>query len=85
MTVPAGFSAVSEEAPVGVPIGMEVLGRLWQEEMLLKIAYQIEMLTHVRKMPVWAKEIVEVRSYAKVPIVRPNNGNIPTEYLVGVL
>jgi len=60
VTVPTGFSAVSEEAPVGVPIGMEVLGRPWQEEMLLKIAHQIEMLTHVRKMPVWAKETVEV-------------------------
>ena len=64
---------------------MEVLGRPWQEEMLLKTAYQIEMLTHVRKMPVWAKETVKVRSYAKVPIVRLNSGNVPTEYLVGVL
>ncbi|OCL06763.1 amidase [Glonium stellatum] len=85
VTVPAGFSAASEEAPVGVPIGMEILGRPWQEESLLRIAYQIEMLTHVRRMPAWAKETVEAKSYVGVPVVKPNNRNIPTEYPVGVL
>ncbi|RYG51365.1 MAG: amidase, partial [Chitinophagaceae bacterium] len=35
VTVPAGFSEPSEDAPIGVPIGMEILGRPFEEEKLL--------------------------------------------------
>ncbi|KAI9758823.1 MAG: hypothetical protein M1835_000526, partial [Candelina submexicana] len=55
VTVPAGFSPKTDEAPIGVPIGMEILGRPWSEEGLLQVAYQIEMLTHVRRSPVVAE------------------------------
>ncbi|KAF2250931.1 amidase signature enzyme [Trematosphaeria pertusa] len=85
VTVPAGFSEPSEEAPVGVPIGMEILGRPWSEEKLLGIGYQIEMLTHVRRPPVWAMESVEVGAYEEVPIVRPDAGNVASVYPLGTL
>jgi Asp-tRNA(Asn)/Glu-tRNA(Gln) amidotransferase A subunit family amidase len=85
VTVPAGFSEPSEDAPIGVPIGMEILGRPWDEEQLLQIAYQIERLGHVRKAPKWAMESVEVKEYSEVPRVVPDRGNIPKVYPLGKL
>ncbi|KAL2353532.1 amidase signature domain-containing protein [Cryomyces antarcticus] len=85
VTVPAGFSPVSADAPVGVPIGMEILGRPWTEEKLLQIAYQIEMLSKVRRTPLFARDVVEVKNYAAVPSVTPSRGNIPSAYPLGVL
>lgn len=85
VTVPVGFSPVAETAPDGVPIGMEILGRQWTEEKLLKIAYQIQQLGRVRKTPSWAKRMVPVRSYDAVPSVTPNLGDIPDEYPIGQL
>ena len=49
--VPAGFSPPTADAPIGVPIGMELLGLPWTEQKLLQIAYQFEQLTQVRKPP----------------------------------
>ena len=51
ITVPAGFSAPSATAPVGVPVGIEFLGRPFTEPQLLKIAYSFEQATHARKSP----------------------------------
>jgi Asp-tRNA(Asn)/Glu-tRNA(Gln) amidotransferase A subunit family amidase len=85
VTVPAGFSEPSEEAPVGVPIGMEILGRPWEEDKLLGIGYAVEQLLKVRKSPVWARERVEAGRYDSVPIVVPNRGNIPAVYPLGTL
>ncbi|KAF2275740.1 amidase signature enzyme [Westerdykella ornata] len=85
VTVPVGFSEPTEDAPVGVPIGMEILGLPWSEEKLLKIAYQIEQLTHIRKSPQWALEDVEVKDYKQMPVVRPDNTNIPKAYPLGTL
>lgn len=85
VTVPVGFSPKSEDAPVGVPIGMEILGRPWQEEKLLQMAYQMEILTHVRRPPVWAEGVLEVRHYESVPSVTPDRGNISPVYPLGVL
>ncbi|KAI9715960.1 MAG: hypothetical protein M1812_005594 [Candelaria pacifica] len=84
VTVPAGFSPKTNQAPIGVPIGMEILGRPWSEEGLLKTAYQIEMLTHIRKMPVVAQAYLEIMGFENVPNVMPNVGNIPSEYPIGV-
>ena len=84
VTVPAGFSTGTSDAPVGVPIGMEILGRAWSEEKLLQIAYQIEMLTKVRRIPQFAREVVEVNDYERVPTVTPDRGNIPKVYPLGV-
>ncbi|KAI4934914.1 hypothetical protein J4E85_002776 [Alternaria conjuncta] len=85
VTVPAGFSDSSEEAPIGVPIGMEILGRPWEEEKLLGIGYAVEQLLKVRRSPVWAREMVEGKKYESVPVVKPDTGNIPDVYSLGTL
>ncbi|EFQ91694.1 hypothetical protein PTT_11384 [Pyrenophora teres f. teres 0-1] len=85
VTVPAGFSDPSDEAPAGVPIGMEVLGRPWEEQKLLRIGYAVEQLLKVRKSPVWAKEAVEARFYDSVPVITPDTSNIPRKYPLGTL
>jgi Asp-tRNA(Asn)/Glu-tRNA(Gln) amidotransferase A subunit family amidase len=50
--VPAGFSKPTPDAPIGVPVGMELLGRAWAEPELLKLAFGFEQATHLRKPPV---------------------------------
>ncbi|GAB7350393.1 hypothetical protein MBLNU459_g1014t1 [Dothideomycetes sp. NU459] len=85
VTVPVGFSPASEEAPIGVPVGMEILGQPWTEAKLLQMAYQIDQLTKVRRTPVWAKQVVPIQSYSTVPIITPNTSNIPSAYPLGVL
>jgi Asp-tRNA(Asn)/Glu-tRNA(Gln) amidotransferase A subunit family amidase len=52
--VQAGFSTPSETAPIGVPIGMEILGRPFSEATLIEIAYSFEQATHHRKPPLSA-------------------------------
>ncbi|KAF2867589.1 amidase signature domain-containing protein [Massariosphaeria phaeospora] len=83
VTVPVGFSEPSDQAPVGVPIGMEILGRQWDEEKLLQIGYQVEQMLDVRRAPRWALEKVEVPAYSKVPTVTPDRGSIPSAYPLG--
>lgn len=85
VTVPAGFSEPSEDAPIGVPIGMEILGRPWEEQKLLGIGYAIEQLMKVRRPPTWAKEVVEVPHYETVPVVVPDKDNISPAYPLGTL
>jgi amidase len=50
--VPAGFSAPTADAPLGVPVGMELLGRAWAEPELIKLAFGFEQATHLRRPPV---------------------------------
>jgi amidase len=45
ITVPAGFTAD------GLPVGIELLGRPWNEGLLLKLAYAYEQATHHRRPP----------------------------------
>jgi Asp-tRNA(Asn)/Glu-tRNA(Gln) amidotransferase A subunit family amidase len=52
--VPAGFSMPTASAPLGVPVGMELLGRAWAEPELIKLAFGYEQATHLRKPPVSA-------------------------------
>ena len=49
--IPAGFSSPSERAQVGVPIGMEILGRPFSEPILVEIAYGLEINNPHRKIP----------------------------------
>lgn len=84
VTVPAGFSDATSDAPSGVPIGMEILGRPWSEVELLGVAREIERLTRVRRPPAWAQEFLEVREYEGVPDVRPSRENIHDAYPIGV-
>jgi Asp-tRNA(Asn)/Glu-tRNA(Gln) amidotransferase A subunit family amidase len=86
VVIPAGFSAASAEAPVGVPIGMEILGRPFSEERLLGIARGVsEVLGPVRRMPAFANWSVETGVYEGVPVVRPDRGGIEGVYPVGKL
>lgn len=50
--VPAGYSRPTADAPIGVPVGMELLGRAWAEPELIRLAYGFEQATHLRKPPV---------------------------------
>jgi Asp-tRNA(Asn)/Glu-tRNA(Gln) amidotransferase A subunit family amidase len=52
ITVPAGFSSPAKFAPIGVPIGIEFLGRPWSEPMLIKVAYAFEQATKFRRPPI---------------------------------
>jgi amidase len=51
--VPAGYSRPTADAPIGVPVGMEILGRAWAEPELIRLAYGFEQATHLRKPPVF--------------------------------
>jgi len=87
VVVPAGFSPPSDEAPVGVPVGMEILGLPFTEAKLLNIARHVsDALGPVRKMPAFANYSVEVRGYESVPVITPNRANIDAAaYPVGRL
>jgi Asp-tRNA(Asn)/Glu-tRNA(Gln) amidotransferase A subunit family amidase len=54
ITVPAGFSQPSATAPLGVPVGMDILGRPWSEGRLIELAYGFEQAVHARKPPTGA-------------------------------
>ena len=51
LTFPGGFSAPTATAPVGVPVGLELLGPEWSEPTLFKLAYAYEQAAKVRKPP----------------------------------
>ena len=51
ITLPGGFSAPTQSAPLGVPVGVELLGREWSEGMLISMGYAFEQGTHFRKPP----------------------------------
>lgn len=85
VTVPAGFGPASKEAPRGVPVGMEILGRAWSEARLLGIAKGVEGVRRVRRMPALTEKFVEKRGGEGVPVVVPDTKGIPKEYPIGVL
>ena len=51
VVVPAGFSPASATAPIGVPVGMELLGRPFAEPALLGLAYAWERREGPRRPP----------------------------------
>jgi len=53
LTVPGGFSPPTASAPIGVPVGIELLGPDWSEPVLLKIGYALEQAAQIRKPPVF--------------------------------
>jgi Asp-tRNA(Asn)/Glu-tRNA(Gln) amidotransferase A subunit family amidase len=52
LTFPGGFSPPTASAPLGVPVGIELLGPEWSESTLLKLAYSFEQAARVRQPPV---------------------------------
>ena len=51
VTFQAGFSAPTAAAPLGVPVGAELLGLDYTEDRLLGYAYAFERAAGVRKPP----------------------------------
>jgi Asp-tRNA(Asn)/Glu-tRNA(Gln) amidotransferase A subunit family amidase len=51
VTFPGGFSTPSATAPLGIPVGAELLGRDYSEPLLLSLAYSFEQTTKTRKAP----------------------------------
>ena len=51
ISFPGGFSAPTRDAPIGVPIGIELLGSDWSEPLLIKLAFAYEQLAAVRRPP----------------------------------
>ena len=51
IVVPAGYAA-DANAPIGVPVGMEFVGRPFDEPVLIEIAYAYEQHSKVRKPPI---------------------------------
>jgi amidase len=51
VTFPGGFSAPTSSAPLGVPVGAELLGLDYTEPKLLGYAYAFEQATRLRKPP----------------------------------
>jgi Asp-tRNA(Asn)/Glu-tRNA(Gln) amidotransferase A subunit family amidase len=48
---PGGFSPPTSTAPIGVPVGAELLGREFSEPLLLSLAYAYEQAAKTRKLP----------------------------------
>jgi Asp-tRNA(Asn)/Glu-tRNA(Gln) amidotransferase A subunit family amidase len=48
---PGGYSAPTDAAPLGVPIGVELLGPEWSEPELLMYAYAFQQATMLRRAP----------------------------------
>ncbi len=51
ITFPGGFSPATRDAPIGVPVGIELLGVEWGEPTLIKLAFAYEQRAKVRRPP----------------------------------
>jgi amidase len=51
ITFPGGFSTPTHDAPIGVPVGIELLSLDWSEPLLIKLAFAYEQLAKVRRPP----------------------------------
>lgn len=49
IVVPGGFSTPTQTAKLGVPVGIEFLGRPWSEKVLIEIGYGYEQATKHRR------------------------------------
>jgi len=49
--IQAGFSPSTATAPLGVPVGMDMLGKPWSEGRLIELAFGFEQAVHARKPP----------------------------------
>ena len=61
LILPAGFSKPDANSPIGVPIGLEMLGRPWSEATLLRLGSAFERATNMRRPPASAPTLVDTR------------------------
>ena len=61
MVVPGGFSSSTPKATLGVPVGIEFLGRPWSERVLIAIAYGYEQATEHRRPPPTTPPLLSAR------------------------
>lgn len=88
VVIPAGFSKPHDDAPMGVPVGMEILGLPWSEGKLLDLAQGISELMPARRVPSSANGsvCVPVGGYEgnSVPTLTPM-AKTPSQYPIGRL
>jgi amidase len=61
IVVPGGFSSPTPTATLGVPVGIEFLGRPWSEKLLVEIGYSYEQATKHRRPPPTVPPLLAVR------------------------
>jgi amidase len=62
IVVPGGFSAPTQAAALGVPVGIEFLGRPWSEKLLIEIGYGYEQATKHRRPPPTVPPVLAAQS-----------------------
>jgi Asp-tRNA(Asn)/Glu-tRNA(Gln) amidotransferase A subunit family amidase len=65
IVVPGGFSSPTPTAPLGVPVGIEFLGRPWSEKLLVEIGYGYEQATQHRRPPPTIPPLLAARDPAR--------------------
>lgn len=50
--LPAGFTKPTDSAPIGIPVGIEMLAKEWDESLLIEMAYSFEQASTMRKKPI---------------------------------
>jgi amidase len=61
IVVPGGFSSQTPTAALGVPVGIEFIGRPWSEKVLIEIAYGYEQATKHRRPPPTTPPLLSAR------------------------
>jgi amidase len=61
IVVPGGFSSSTATATLGVPVGIEFLGRPWSESLLIEIVYGYEQATKHRRPPPTTPPLVSAK------------------------
>jgi amidase len=61
IVVPGGFSSPTPTATLGVPVGIEFLGRPWSEKLLIEIGYGYEQATKHRRPPPTIPQLLAAR------------------------
>ena len=64
IVVPGGFSSPTPTAALGVPVGIEFLGRPWSEKLLVEIGYCYEQATKHRRPPATIPAVFAARQSA---------------------
>ena len=88
VALPAGYSPPTQDAPVGVPVGMELLAPPCSEARLLNLAALVSRAIGSRRMPAMANVSLAASPHhpVAIPVVparRPGTAQLP--YPIGVL